>query len=430
MKKNKNSILRIKLIQGFLDDAEKEGKKLGTKNVQLRDGSLPRTIISVPSEYLMYRIQNTRTRRQQLRYLRNHPDLPKDLFLDPESQRAQDAQESILLDMIDATGQDFVRDLDEHGQDDPAIITLEGYIINGNRRTAALRRIGKEYINCVVLPKNITKKEIYNLEIDLQMSKDFREEYHWVNELIDIEEGINNFDESEDEIARRLRIKPAELRAKLRMKFLVDKFLQWKGISGEYDYERLDDAEQDFFELEKETRKTKYSNNPLLSDQLEKALFNLVDSKPKEGRSYTWGRDLFKGFDEVYDLMKEKSGKPISKSINKPDNSSGMKIKTNSLVDALTYGDDSQKLVDVFGDANNSSNISMTLQEIIQDVKAKNKERKGAEAVYDAVSDALRQLQGLSINKNTSKIVGITNKLNEIIKISSDLSKQARKWQK
>lgn len=426
MKKNKNSIQRVKLIQGFLDDAEKEGKKLGTKNVQLRDGNLPRTIISVPNEYLMYRIQNTRTRRQQLRYLRNHPDLPKDLFLDPESQRAQDAQESILLGMIDTTGQDFARDLDEQGQDDPAIITIEGYIINGNRRTAALRRIGKEYINCVVLPNNITKKEIYNLEIELQMSKDFREEYHWVNELMDIEEGINDFDESEDEIARRLRIKPVDLRSKLRMKFLVDKFLQWKGITGEYDYERLDDAEQDFFELEKETRKTKYSNNPLLSDQLEKALFNLVDSKPRAGRSYAWARDLFKNFDEVYGLMEKRSKKPV----RKPSKPSGLKVKANSLIDALTSGVDSQKLVDVFGDANDSNNISMALQEIIQDVKAKNKERKGAEAVYDAVSDALRQLQGLSINKNTSNIVGVANKLDEIIKISSDLYKQARKLRK
>jgi ParB-like chromosome segregation protein Spo0J len=426
VKKIKSSIQRIQAIESYLEDAEHDGKKLGTKNVQLRDGVSPRTIIALPSENLMYRIQNTRTRRQQLKYLRERPSLPKDLFADPESQRAQEAQEAILLEMIDSTGQDFVSDLDGRGQEDPAIITIDGYIVNGNRRTAALRRLGKEYMSCVVLPKNVTKKEIYDLEIDLQMSKDFREKYHWVNELIDIEEGINNFSETPDDLASRLRIKKPELTSKLRMKKLVDKFLNWKMIPGQYDYEKLDEAEQDFSELEKETRKAKYAAVPGMLDQLEKAVFNIVDSKPEQGRSYAIERDLFKNFEPIYEEMKKELGKskPASKKV------SDVSKEKNTLLETIAAQDQVGEIVDVFGDPSNSQEVSKLLQNTIKDVTAKNTEIKGAEAAFDAVSEALRKLQPLKIDNTTAKIEGISNKLAEIINVSTDLLKQARKQKK
>ena len=90
------------------------------------------------------------------------------------------------------SSKDFIQDLINRGQERPAIISYDGYLVNGNRRTAALRYIETSYVDCVVLPENFNKKEIFDLELDLQLSQDFKEPYHWINELIDIEQGIKD----------------------------------------------------------------------------------------------------------------------------------------------------------------------------------------------------------------------------------------------
>jgi len=426
MKKIKSQNKRIEIIKLSLDEAKKNPSR-GTKRLSIRAKAENLLIIILPIDCLMYRIENARTKRQQLKYLKNHPDQPADLFKDSESLQAQMAQEEILLDMIHATGRDFLTDLDERGQEDPAIITYDGYIINGNRRTAALNKIGAEFVECVVLPSNFQKKEIYDLELELQISQDFKEPYHWVNELMDIEQGINDktIDEGEKELARRLRVEVPKLKAMLRMKLFVDSFLAWKGKKGEYDYEKLDDAEQDFIELEKETRKSKFISDPVLLDQAQKAVFVLIDEKPKEGRSYAWIRDLFKHFEKIYENVKKDSGESDSSATVKP-------VKKNEILDILAGDDAKAQTKDIFTDSSSKAvqEKSILIQRAIKDVKAESMEKKDAEAVYDSVSEALRQLQGLVIYKNTAKLEGVHNKLEEILKISSDLMNQAKKYHK
>lgn len=422
MRKIKSRTQRIETIRGRLADAKKN-PNAGNKKVVIRGEAKYLPVIRLEIDYLMFRLENARTRRQQLRYLRQHPDFPRTLFADPESSKAQDAQEEILLEMISSTGKDFLTDLGKRGQEDPAIITYDGYIVNGNRRTAALRSIKNEYVDCVVLPEDFSKKEIYDLELELQISQDFKEPYHWVNELIDIEEGLKDksIEESEEEIARKLRIDKERLNSKLRMKVLVDKFLEWKGKRGEYDYEKLDESEQDFIELEKESRKSKFKNNPLLLEQAQKAVFVLVDQKPSKGRSYAMIRDLFRHFDQVYESLKKKAVIPKSKpKTPKP---------SDNVLDALA-GDDNLDVVEIFNESDTASveKSSKLLQDTIQDVKAENTEKRDMEAVYEAVSEALRQLQGLVITSNTAKIESVHNKLEEIQKLTEDLLKQTKRY--
>ena len=71
--------------------------------------------------------------------------------------------------------------------------------------------------------------------------------------------------------------------------------------------------------------------------------------------------------------------------------------------------------------------MSAMLVETIADVKAENRERKDAEAVYTAVSTALRELQGLKIEDSTAKITSINNKLGQIIKVSTKLLNEVQK---
>ena len=51
-----------------------------------------------------------------------------------------------------------------------------------------------------------------------------------------------------------------------------------------------------------------------------------------------------------------------------------------------------------------------------------------AEAVYDAVSSALRELKSLSITDDTTRLEATNNKLNEIISASKKLKDQIARF--
>jgi len=377
-----------------------------------RSVRLDRKIIRLDCDYLMFRVDNSRTEIQQLTYIKKK-GLSEDHFNDPESYTAQKSQEEILLEMIHTRGKDLLDDLSKRKQDDPCIITYDGYIVNGNRRTAALKELGIRYIECVVLPEDATPKDIYSLEQQLQISQDFREDYHWINELKNIRRGREDksLKFSEKELADNLRLEVSELRKKLRMLELVDAFLIWKGLKNQYDYPQLDDTEEIFRQLEKALKK--YHKDRARQEQLQNEVFTLIEYKPSTGRLYGHVTALIKNFDQIQKRLTEEqkaSNETKKDGGNEPTNS-------DSLLDQL-IGTEEKNDSSSFHDANNAEENSNKLLEAIADVTAENKERSSTEAVYEGVSKALRELQGLVIDQDTAKIDSILNKLDQIIQVS------------
>lgn len=423
----KNRIERIERIRSAKQASENDNVNIRTKSINWRGPLINLRVIRIDSELLMYRIENSRTIRQHLKYLREHPELPRSLFADPESSLAQNAQEEILIEMVRATGKEFIDDLETRGQIDPAIITYDGYIINGNRRTAALRQIGEKFIDCVVLPEDAGSSDFFEIEQELQMAQEFKEEYHWVNELNNINLGIKVYGDSEEKIAKRLRCKPADIKAKLRMMDLVDRFLIWKNIPKAYDYAMLDDAEEAFIVLEKATHNTKYESDPLMMEQLQQAIFNLVEVRPKTGRLYNYVVDCVKNFEKVYETLREKE--KVKEKQELVGTSEGVPTTAGgSIIDELV--DEEVSVDNVFGDSDKADELSKKLIETIADVKAKNKEQKDTEIVYESVSNALRELQGLTVDDKTIKLESIINKLEQIIQVSGELLSNVKKFYK
>lgn len=104
-----------------------------------------------------------------------------------------------LLLELDKKETDSLReDILKKGQMEPGVISFDGFIINGNRRFAVLEDLhfnkdssGKwEYLEAVILPEDIGEKDLWKIEAGLQLSKDKVAEYHPVNELLKIKEGI------------------------------------------------------------------------------------------------------------------------------------------------------------------------------------------------------------------------------------------------
>lgn len=167
-------------------------------------------VVSVPIEWVRFSTLNHRTRAEQKREISKSQTLG--LFSeDPLGEMAQNAQLQILTTQYGFD--ELLTDLRKRGQRELAVVTAEGILINGNRRAAALRQLWfKEhaekarYIKTFVLPSDADKNELIDLETELQVAKDLREEYSWVNEALLIEEIFEMTNKDWDKVAKRMRL--------------------------------------------------------------------------------------------------------------------------------------------------------------------------------------------------------------------------------
>ena len=90
----------------------------------------------------------------------------------------------------------------QYGQTEPGVILYDGTVIDGNRRFTCLRVIEKEsgkiesnFFEAAVLEKNVSKKEIKKLELQLQHAREEKVDYDVIDKIIDV---YNNIIKSEE----------------------------------------------------------------------------------------------------------------------------------------------------------------------------------------------------------------------------------------
>lgn len=164
----------------------------------------------------------------------------------------------MLLDLDRGNTNILKEDIRKKKQMEPGVITHDGFVINGNRRMAVLLELhdeeptGKwEYLEAVRLPSTVTEKDIWKIEAGLQLSKDKIAEYHPVNELLKIKEGIDA-KLSVDEIAAAMygRTKD-EITASLERLKLIDNFLEFFYQKGNYGVIKKFGLHEYFIDLQK-----------------------------------------------------------------------------------------------------------------------------------------------------------------------------------
>ena len=188
----------------FLNQRVKASKSRGLLPAWPREErELP--VVEVEVSWVRFSTLNHRTKAEQLRKITHSGQA--DLFTaDPLGPLAQQAQYEILSSQ--AGFPEIKADLAERGQQEHAVITAEGVLINGNRRAAALQSLLHDdnnmrarYIRCLVLPADATPTELILLETELQVAKDFKQDYSWVNQALLIEELYNQNDRSFERVA-------------------------------------------------------------------------------------------------------------------------------------------------------------------------------------------------------------------------------------
>jgi hypothetical protein len=163
-----------------------------TVTVEWRDDQIHVPVISMPLSLLSYNPGTHRVRAQRS----FDPARDREIESAPFSEPAQAYLHQLLMadpadpGKVDPAFDVLKEDLREHSQSDPGIITRTGVLINGNTRRAALSELGVANIRVGVLPPDAGFEDLQSIELSLQLRRDHRRDYSFMNFLLAIEERV------------------------------------------------------------------------------------------------------------------------------------------------------------------------------------------------------------------------------------------------
>ena len=167
-------------------------------------------------------------------------DDPESWDLDPTNEAEAKLIRSMLLEQLDPEAAGLLKTaIEEDGQEEPGIITHDGYIINANRRAAILHILSQKdpqkfgFMKVAQLPDNIDPLDLYNVEINCQMGKDLKLDYSPINAMLKVKEG-RNLGMSADTLAEKMGKSTKEIKHLEKMCSVAAKILEDHGTPNQY----------------------------------------------------------------------------------------------------------------------------------------------------------------------------------------------------
>jgi len=393
--------------------------------------------IDVPIEFPLYNLRSGRTHRAQAQYIESH-GLEADFFADPESSDAQAAQHEILLELINEAY--LAQDLDSKGQLNPVVLTYDGFIVDGNRRTAALRNEGEtENLTAVVLPKDALASEAYETELELQMARQTKAEYNWIDEALHVDWGIRELGEQVHAIAQRMNRQDKEVEELLGRLALVDLYLEWLGAPGKYHRVSTDATgagEQAFKELHQRETRAQHKNLPELQRRMIRhSCFTVIE----EGGGYMDIRRIADSLRtrpaEVTRRVKQALPAELGDKLDEPyvpeePTSSG---ETNSLLSQLAIADtgngqqqpEGVELLNVVEEPAHAPTVAPVIRQVAEEIDEEGRERSQNLDALNKVERALRALTSVELTDETERLPEVARTLEQVIaqaeKLASEL---------
>lgn len=161
-----------------------------TVTIEWRGTTKTVPVITMPTNLLFYNPDTHRVRAQRSM----DPIQDEELEANPYSAAAQGYLHTLLMGdpsdpaKIDPSFTALKDDLKDHGQREPGLISRAGVLVNGNTRQAALRSLGIEHIRVGVLPADANHDDLQSIELSLQLRRDHRREYSFMNFLLAVDE--------------------------------------------------------------------------------------------------------------------------------------------------------------------------------------------------------------------------------------------------
>ena len=204
----------------------------------LLDGTIKTCdVYSVPIDKLTFNIRNGRFASE---LLAKEKSLGRSV--DPADEHDVLIIRQLLLEQNPDETSALREDLLRNGQIEAGIITVDGAVINANRRLAVISQIFDDtrdqkwaFLKVAVLPDSVTEADLWRIEAGLQFAKDFRLEYGPINELLKLREG-KKCGLNDKDIAATLmgRFTEKQVEGRLRVLTLIENYLQAIGRPDDY----------------------------------------------------------------------------------------------------------------------------------------------------------------------------------------------------
>lgn len=230
---------KVRAIQKFLiDDNQRshpyhipwKGDKLVTFDVY-----------KVPTRLLSFNFNNTRIRADLESYL-----FASGKKIDKNNKKQRNEVQKILL-QSEFIGEEQTRilraDLRKRGQLDPSAATLDGTLIDGNRRLAIFRKLVSELginrfteMDICILPEDATQNDLKELEMRIQMSRTYRVNYSRINTALEFRNLHENLGWKLDKIENVTggQYKSAHIERAIRVIDLIDEYLHELSPRGDH----------------------------------------------------------------------------------------------------------------------------------------------------------------------------------------------------
>ncbi|WP_299116843.1 hypothetical protein [uncultured Winogradskyella sp.] len=249
------------IIDSLVKEVEENKSKVKNKTrpIYFRDDrrkNIERQVYSIPTIYLKYRKDNGRIASDIYSYEQKHGKLME------ATDYGQEIIRGFLRKKDIERTKELKRTIVDRGQDEPAVITCDGFLINGNRRKMALELLSLEYpsetsyknLEVVILPNKKqsdddetppTYYEIEQIESAYQFHTHGKSEYSNFDKAISIRRKLDNEMSIEEQLsydATFNMLSVAEKKKKVRQieeDFLkplecIDKYLDRLGRNGLY----------------------------------------------------------------------------------------------------------------------------------------------------------------------------------------------------
>lgn len=161
-----------------------------TVTIEWRGTTKTVPVITMPTDLLFYNPDTHRVRAQRSM----DPARDEELKANPYSAEAQGYLQTLLMGdpsdpaKVDPSFTALKDDLKDHGQREPGLISRAGVLVNGNTRQAALKSLGFEHIRVGVLPADTSHDDFQSIELSLQLRRDHRRDYSFMNFLLAVDE--------------------------------------------------------------------------------------------------------------------------------------------------------------------------------------------------------------------------------------------------
>lgn len=145
-------------------------------DVIFRGNNMDVPVVNLLAEKLLYNHDNSRIRVE----LEAHPKF-SNVMKEPTSLDSQQVLEQLLRQ---TPAYETIREeVKAFKQREPGTVSVDGRVINGNTRLAAIRELGWDGFDAGVLPDNSTDSDFKEIELGLQMVDFTKQKYSFINRL-------------------------------------------------------------------------------------------------------------------------------------------------------------------------------------------------------------------------------------------------------